>query len=289
MHISNIITNLLYNVCYFFYILLVIMMKPLLYFSVLVFAMEACKQQPDKANADLDTQEIKPLPEIPTTDSVVHVQPQSGDTITPLPFGPGTGPKKLFSKGAWGYYIEMIGEGYTSDKGFKTLKPVYPLPPIEKYRYTVVDTIYDPRSCSNEVSLDSMFRIKSYQVRLPDHDGFEVYYSADAAGINEANKNLAPGLTGRCNNFDLHYYGLLIFYQRATKTARMLPVYYSYYGESDHERHFYIDKDYRITLSEEIYSEGDYESKNPVDVMNGGRYEVTMKKTGEFKIKKFGQ
>jgi hypothetical protein len=52
-------------------------------------------------------------------------------------------------------------------------------------------------------------------------------------------------------------------------------------------RHFYIDKDYRITLGNKIYSEGDYDSKNPVDIMNGGRYEITMKKTGEFKIKKF--
>lgn len=287
MHISNIITNLLFFVKSFFYILLVIMMKPLLYFSVLVFAMEACKPQSAKTQAATDTLGTKPIAEISKTDSVVQVQQQSGDIITPLPFGPGTGPKKLFGKGAWGYYIEMIGEGYTSGNGFKSLKPVYPLPPIEKYRYTVVDTVYDPRSCSNEVSLDSMFRVKSYQVRLPDHEGFEVYYSADAAGINEANKNLAPGLNGRCDNFDLHYYGLLIFYHRATKTARLLPAYYSYYGESDHERHFYIDTNYRITLGNEIYSEGDYESKNPVDVMSGGRYEVTMKKTGDFNVKRF--
>ena len=263
------------------------MMKPLLYLSVLVLAMAACKQQPGKTQAVTDTLTTKPIAEIPTIDSVVQVQQQSGDTITRLPFGPRTGPKKLFSKGAWGYYSEMVGEGYTSGNGFKTRKPVYPLPPIEKYRYTVVDTVYDPRDCGSGIPLDSMFRVKSYQVRLPDHEGFEVYYSADAAGINEANKNLAPGFNGRCPDFELHYYGLLIFYQRATKTARMLPVYYSYYGESDHERHFYIDKDYHITLSEEIYSEGDYESKNPVDVMNGGRYVVTMKKTGEFAIKRF--
>jgi hypothetical protein len=289
MHISNIITNLLLLVPVFFYILLLIMLKILLSLLELIFILDACTQKPGKVQSITNTLDTKPVPEIAKTDSDVHVQQQTGETITPLPFGPKAGPKKLFGKGAWSYYIEMIGEGYTSGNGFKTLKPVYPLPPIKKYRYTIVDTVYDPRDCGMRIPLDSMFRPGSYQLRLPDHEGFEVYYSADAAGINEANKNLAPGFNGRCPNFELHYYGLLIFYQRTTKTARLLPVYYSYYGESDHKRHFYIDKDYRIMLGNKIYSEGDYESKNPVDIMNGGRYEVMMKKTGEFTIKKSGE
>ena len=52
-----------------------------------------------------------------------------------------------------------------------------------------------------------------------------------------------------------------------------------------------LGKDRKVKMVKkktEIYSEGDYESKNPVDVMNGGRYEITIKKNGEFKIKKFG-
>jgi hypothetical protein len=129
--------------------------------------------------------------------------------------------------------------------------------------------------------------VNSYKVRLPDHEGYEVYYMTDITGVNETNKYLTPGFNGRCANFELNFYGLLIYYQRATKTARLLPIYHNYYGESEHERHFYIDKDYRITVADQAYSEGDYNSKNPVDIMDGRRYEITMKKTGEFEIKKF--
>lgn len=253
-------------------------MKPLHCISVLIIALKACKQHPG-------TPETKPVTEIVKTDSVV--QQQNIPAITPLPFGPGVGPNKLFGKEAERFYNEIIGEGYEAGKGFKSLKAVYPLPPIDKYIFKIVDTVYDPRTCSNEVSLDSIFRPNGYQVRLPDFEGFEVYYMSDIVGVNEANKHLAPGFTGRCNNFDLSFYGLLIYYQRATKTARLLPIFQNYYGESEHERHFYIDTTYRITLGNKIYSEGDYDSKNPVDVINGGRYEVTMKKTGEFEVKRF--
>lgn len=287
MHISNIITKLLFFDCYFFYNLVVNMMKPLLYLSVLIFSLSACKQQPGKPQPISDTLLTKPVVEIVKADSTV--QQQNAPVITPLPFGPRTGPKKLFNDDAWQFYIDIIGDGYVSGKGYKSLKPVMPLPPIEKYIYTVVDTVYDPRACNNEVSMDSLFKVKTYQLRLPDHEGFEVYYLEDIAGINEANKNLSPGFNGRCANFDLHFYGLLIYYQRATKTARLLPVYYNWYGDSEHERHFYIDTNYRVTLAEKIYSEGDFESKNPVDVMNGGSYKVRMKKTGVFEVKKFGE
>lgn len=261
------------------------MMKPLLYLSVLIFACIACKQQPEKTQTESDTPETKPVTENVKIDSAV--QEKSGPAITTLPFGPKAGPKKLFKDESYSFYYDVIGEDFKSGKSFKSLKAVYPLPPIEKYIYKVVDTVYDPRDCSFDITLDSVFRVNSYQVRLPDHEGFEVYYMSDIIGINEANKHLTPGFNGRCANFELYFYGLLIYYQRETKTARLLPVYYNYYGESEHVRHFYIDKDYRITLGNEIYSEGDYNSKNPVDVMNGGRYEVMMKKTGEFKVKRF--
>lgn len=253
-------------------------MKPLLCLSVLIFILEACKQQPDKL-------EPQPVTEIVKTDSAT--QQQNIPAITPLPFGPVAGPKKLFNKEAGRFYNEIIGEGYEAGKGFKSLKTVYPLPPIDKYIFKVVDTVYDPRNCSNEVSLDSVFRVNGYQVRLPGYEGFEVYYMSDVAGINEANKHLTPGFTGRCDNFQFSFYGLLIYYKRATKTAHLLPIFQNYYGESDHERHFYIDTNYRITLGNKINSEGDYGSKNPVDVMNGGRYEVTINKTGEFEVKRF--
>lgn len=262
------------------------MIKSLLYSSVFIFALVACNQQPGKTYYIDDTLKVKPTVENAKSDSVVQLEP--GPAITSLPFGPKAGPKKLFKNDTCDFYRAVIGEGFKAGKGFKKLSPVYPLPPIEKYIYTIVDTVYDPRTCSNDKPLDSVFRVNSYQVRLPDHEKFEVYYMSDITGINEANKHLTPGFTGRCDNFELSFYGVLIYYQRTTKTARLLPVFYNYYGESEHERRFYIDSNYRITLGEEIYSEGDYESKHPVDVTRGGSYKVMMK-NGVFEVKKCGE
>lgn len=288
MHISNIITNWLFFVSGFFYILLTIMMKPLLYLAVLAFSFfTACNQQPGKIQTTADTLNTTPVVEKAKPDAAF--QQQNEPAITSLPFGPKAGPKKLFKDESMYFYLDIIGEGYNTGYKFKRYKTLYPLPPIDKYIFTVVDSVYDPRYCTNEIPLDSAFRVNSYRVRLPDHEGFEVYYMADNTKLGDTTKPLLPGFNERCSNFELYFYGLLIYYQRATKTARVLPIYHNYYGESTHERRFYIDKDYRITLGNEFYSEGDYDSKKPVDVNNGGRYEIVMKKNGEFDIKRFGE
>ena len=261
------------------------MIKPLLSLSLLVFSFAACNQQPGKIQATADTLNIKPVVVKVTPDSAI--QQQNAPAITTLPFGPKAGRKKLFNDESTHFYLDIIGEGYNAGNGFKKYTTTYPLPPIDKYIFTVVDTTYDPRSCTNEIPLDSAFRVSSYRVRLPDHEGFEVYYMSDNTALGDTSKSFMPGFNSRCSNFELYFYGLLIYYQRATKTARVLPVYHNYYGESTHERRFYIDKDHRIILGNKIYSEGDYDSNTPVDVSNGGRYEITMNKTGVFNIKRF--
>ncbi len=258
------------------------MMKLLLRLFALTIVLAGCtnnqgKEQPGTTGS-LNTKSI-----VHTNTVDAAVQQQSQPAIVELPFGPKAGAIKDLCNGSM-FYLDIIGEGYTAANGFKKLKPVYPLPPIDKYMYTVIDTVYDPRECTYEIPMDSVFRVTSYKVRLPDHEGFEVYYMAD----DVTNNSLTPGFKGRCANFGLKFYGLLIFYQQATKTARLLPVYHNYYGESEHERHFYIDKNYRITICNKVYSEGDYDSKNPVEIMDGPRYEVTVKKN-EFVIKRFGE
>jgi hypothetical protein len=257
-------------------------MKPLLCLFAVFFTLAGCRQNQGKEQlVASDTLNAKPIAQEMNIDSV---QRATAPAIATLPFGPKASTNKDFCNESM-FYFDIIGEGYTAADGFKKLKPTYSLPPIDKYIYTVIDTLYDPRECTYNIALDSIFRVISYKVRLPDHEGFEVYYMAD----DVANKSLAPGFTGRCSNFELKFYGLLIFYQKATKTARLLPVYHNYYGESEHQRHFYIDKDYRITICNKIYSEGDYDSKDPVDKWDGPRYEVTMKMNGEFGVKKFGE
>ncbi len=258
-------------------------MKPLRCLFALTIVLAGCtnnqgKEQP-VATDSLNTRSIA---RTNTIDSAVTQQ--SDPAIVELPFGPGSGANKAFRNETM-FYLGIIGEGYTAANGFKKLKPAYPLPPIDRYIYTVIDTVYDPRECAQDITMDSVFRVTSYKVRLPDHEGFEVYYMAD----DMANDSLTPGFTGRCANFELKLYGVLIFYQKATKTARLLPVYLNYYGESQHERNFAIDKNYRISICNKTFSEGDYDSKNPVEMWDGPRYEVTMKKGGAFEIKRFGE
>ncbi|OQP56474.1 hypothetical protein [Niastella populi] len=259
------------------------MMKPLRCLLALGIVVAGCTNNQEKdqpvATGSLNARSIA---RTNTIDSAVTQQ--SEPAIVDLPFGPKSGANKNFCNETM-FYLNIIGENYTAANGFKNLKPAYPLPPIDRYIYTVIDTVYDPGECAQDISMDSVFRVTSYKLRLPDHEGFEVYYMAD----DMANNNLTPGFTGRCANFELKFYGALIFYQKATKTARLLPVYHNYYNESQHERYFAIDKNYRITICNKIFSEGDYDSKNAVEMWDGPRYEVTMKKSGAFEIKRFGE
>jgi hypothetical protein len=257
------------------------MIKPLFCLFAVFFTLAGCRQNQGKEQlAASDTLNAKPIAQEMNIDSV---QRPTASEIATLPFGPKAGASKFCNESM--FYLNIIGEGYTAANGFKNLKPAYPLPPIDRYIYTVIDTVYDARECAQDITMDSVFRVTSYKLRLPDHEGFEVYYMAD----DMANNSLTPGFTGRCANFELKFYGVLIFYQKATKTARLLPVYLNYYGESQHERYFAIDKNYRISICNKIFSEGDYDSKNPVEMWDGPRYEVTMKKGGAFEIKKFGE
>src|SRR5688572_8830901 len=148
-------------------------MKPLLSLFVLLFALVSCNNIPGNDKPiETDTLPIKPIAQSRTVDPAV--QRQQAPAIVNLPFGPRAGAKNICNESM--FYLDIIGEGYTPANGFKNFKPTYPLPPIEKYMYTVIDTVYDPRECAYDISMDSVFRVTSYKVRLPDHEGFEVYY-----------------------------------------------------------------------------------------------------------------
>jgi hypothetical protein len=104
-----------------------------------------------------------------------------------------------------------------------------------------------------------------------------VYYATGDATVD----SLFPPQYQSCEmNYKL--YGYLIFYERATKTARLLPAFYHWYGESEHAREFYIDSNYRIF----IYNEHMYEGDNgKADIDAGPVYEVTINPKGEFTTK----
>jgi hypothetical protein len=271
----------------FFFILLVNcnpfdpMRKKLICILVLGFELAACKEATNKkqatATTDSATQHI---------DTITALTKQSGPVITPLPFGPaGSTNKNFYKKDAW-FYHRLIGEGYTIQHDhFTTFTPTYPLPTIEKYEHAVDEEGRDfcLGDSGRQISVDSLFSIKKYRIRFPDHNGFEVYYMTGQADVD----TLFPQRYTTCE-MNYRLYGYLIFYERATKTARLLSAFFNYYGESDHSRQFYIDSNYHIFLYSEMMTEGD---GGEPDINGGPVQEVTINSKGKFTIKtlKFGR
>ena len=250
------------------------MMKKLTGILLLGIALTACKQaankKPEIANADsikMDT-DVVPGPIDPNPPPM------------PLPFGPaGATAKNFYKKDPWFYY-KLIGEGYTLQHDqFTAFTQTYPLPPTEKYTHAKDDFARD--FClldeDHQIPVDSLFTIKNFRQRLPDHEGFEVYYATGDAAVD----TLFPEVFKGCEmNYKL--YGYLIFYERATKTAHLLPAFYHWYGESDHAREFYIDSNYRIFMYTEHMYEGE---KGKADIDAGPVCEVTINPKGGFTIK----
>ena len=202
--------------------------------------------------------------------------------VTSLPFGPKMSSADGICAVNDKFYYDLIGKGFRVSSGFKEFTNSYKLPPIKKYKYTIVDTNYEGSSCSNNIPIDSLISVKEYKIRLPDYEGFEVYYMTDD---DEYKKDISDVYKGACGSFYYRLYGILILYERKTEIARLLPVFYDHYSESVKTRHFYIDKNYRILLCNKRYDEGHYTSGSPVDKATGPLYEVKISKSGDFLIK----
>ncbi len=260
----------------FFYILgstatlLALMIKKPI--AILVLILAACNEAANKKPV------TKTASTKPHTDTIA-IAPPTGAPITPLPFGPAGGTATTFyKKDAW-FYFRVMGKGDTSERFHETkYTPSWPLPPIVKYTHAADggrDSCYNGERLT---SVDSLFSITKYRVRLPDHKGFEVYYMTGDAKID-------PVFPPHCETCEMNYglYGYLIFYERATQTAHLLPAYYSYYIDSQHTRMFYIDSNYRIFLYDEQMTDGD---NGDPSITGGPVDEVTINSKGEFTIKK---
>ena len=199
-----------------------------------------------------------------------------------LPFGPAISSSDKICEVNDQFYFSLIGKDFSVENGFKKFAPAYQLPPIEKYLYTIVDTNLDGNGCNNSIPVNDLIKITKFNIRLPDYEGFEVYY---ATGDAEHEKAFSEAFKNICENFYYRFYGILILYKKTTKTARLLPVFYNHYSESIHTRYFYIGNDYRILLCNSSFSEGDTELGNPVDKIVGPLYEVKILRNGDFAIK----
>ena len=254
------------------------MMKKLICILVLGLELTACKEAANKKPVTVDSTKQN-------TDTAAIIAQPTGVPITPLPFGPaGSTNKNFYKKDIW-FYHRLIGEGYTIQHDyFTTYTPTYPLPPIEKYEHAVDEEGRDfcLGDSDRQISVDSLFAIKKYRIRLPDHKGFEVYYMTGQADVD----TLFPQRYTTCE-MNYRLYGYLIFYEKATKTARLLPAFYDWYGESQHCKGFYIDSNYHIFT----YSQMMYEGDNKADIAGGPVQEVKIDSKGKFTIEtlKFGR
>ncbi len=202
--------------------------------------------------------------------------------ITPLPFGPAESSAKTFCKDSWFYY-NLIGKGYKLYEGFKQYTPTYSLPPIAKYQFLNPTPDYRGNHCHDSTYVDSLIKITKYRVRLPDRDGYQVYYMTGYTGQDSLFANTD---NYNCRSFNYSLYGFLIFYESTQQLARLLPVYYNYFGdESVQVRQFYIDANYRILLCDKSFGEGDPDGGDPVSRDIGPVYEVKINRNGKLTIK----
>lgn len=210
------------------------------------------------------------------TDTTIISNESSG--ITALPFGPRIKDINDLCKGSMFYY-DLIGEEYSFKDTPSPQKytDTYKLPPIEKYIYTIVDTLYERSSCEGNILVDSLISIDSYKIRLPDLGRFEIYYMSNDAEVFD---DFSEKYKSFCENFFYQFYGVLILYEKETKIARLLPIFYETSKESWHARYFYITEEYKILLCNRNASEGD-----PVDITVGPAYEIIIQDDGKFLIK----
>src|SRR5688572_2949943 len=136
------------------------MTKPLLCLFTLSFAIVSCNHTPDKSQSTTtDTLKIQTIVQSQNIDTALHHQ--SSPAIVSLPFGPAHGAESICEDD--NFYFNLIGEEYSIQNGFKRFTPTYQLPPIEKYRYTVIDTLFDAGSCHFNIPIDSVIKITKFK------------------------------------------------------------------------------------------------------------------------------
>ena len=125
-----------------------------------------------------------------------------------------------------------------------------------------------------EIPKNENIKLTTYQYRLPDYKGFQIYYTS---GNSESSNILKEEFSINCNTT----YGNLIVYNTKSQTASVLTIYYNFYEDSVQQRNFYIDEKFNIYMADEFFTDGDNGAENyPKNV-----YVANINSQGSFSIK----
>jgi len=205
-----------------------------------------------------------------------HVLYEEALYITPLPFGPGMKKKEQLANTDAASFIALIGKDM--DTQYPVYTPTYILPAAKNILYTAIEPEVDKAICEGQ-DPDNLFTTPKYKLRLPDHNGLQVYYMTNDAVNHQGN---ADELREHCSGYAYNYYGNLVVYNPATKTANTSTIFQSKFSDWPHDRLFFIDKDYTIYIADFTPDDGDEGSP----AYHGPSFKVTISGSGQFVINK---
>jgi len=171
--------------------------------------------------------------------------------ITPLPFGY-TGRSKTFTV-INKFYSDLVAKdcyfgGQLCDESkLKNIK-FYKLPLIKTINYISTGD-GDPDTCIGREPFGHYLKINKYRYRLPDINNYQCYYWCD---YQYRNQLYIDSISIKCDwCIKSCYFGYLIFYDPKNYTAKVINIYLDAFQDgSAIYRHFFIDKDYTIHLSD---------------------------------------
>lgn len=196
--------------------------------------------------------------------------------ITKLPFGPKLKNVNELYIHSFDFYDKLIG-GKNEGKGVK-YTTTYQLPNIKNVKYIVVDSSDEYYNCYHNIPIDSLLLINKYKCRLPDIGILEMYYMSNDKSISQ---DFTRAFERYCSTLIYDNYGHLILFNKKTQEAKVITIFYSYYLDSYRTREFYIDENYKIYISNKMYTEGD----NGVDKHGLSGYEISISEDGSVTIK----
>lgn len=172
--------------------------------------------------------------------------------ITSLPFGY-TGNSKTFTV-INKFYSDLlakdcyVGGQVCDETKLKNIK-IYKLPLIKKINYISTGDRGDPDTCEGGKSFGMYLKINKYRYRLPDVNNYQYYYWCDYKYHNQL---YTDAISVKCDwCIKSFYFGYLIFYDPKTYTAKVINIYLDTFEDgSAVYRHFFIDKDYTIHISD---------------------------------------